>query len=76
VDPTDSDHPYNRFCRELSTNLALVHTLLAEHPPTGPCRGCRLPGPDPAPEAPCSVRRLALLALSLRLHADADEVAR
>ena len=77
MDPTDSDHPYNTFARELGTNnLPLVHRLLAEHPPTGPCFGCALPGPQGVPPSPCSIRSLALTALSIRLHADADEVAR
>lgn len=71
-DPIDHTAAWQSFAAELATMPQLVTRLLAEHPPTGPCRGCRLPGPDPAPAAPCSVRRLALAALNIRLHADAD----
>lgn len=60
----------------LTNKLPLVNTLLREHPAEGSCFGCALPGPQGVPPAPCSIRRLALAALSIRLQADADEVTR
>jgi len=66
TNPTDPDHPFTRFAGELSNALPLIHRLLADHPPTGPCTGCRLPGPQGAPSAPCGVRNVAALALSIR----------
>ena len=63
---TAADDPFTTFAAELSRNLPLITRLLAEHPPTGPCTGCRLPGPQGAPTAPCGVRNVAVLALSIR----------
>jgi hypothetical protein len=50
----------------LSRNLPLINCLLAEHPPTGSCTGYQLPDPQGAPAAPCGVRNVAVLALSIR----------
>ena len=72
MQPTVPDDPFTAFAVELGHNLPLVRRLLAEHPATGPCTGCRLPGPTGAPPAPCGVRNVAKLALSLRLRAEAD----
>ena len=41
---TSDDHPFSMFAAELSRNLPLITTLLREHPATGDCTGCRLPG--------------------------------
>ena len=62
--PTDA---FTEFAVELSRNLGMIRALLAAHPDSGPCHGCMLPGATPAPAAPCSVRKLAMLALSIRL---------
>jgi hypothetical protein len=62
---TDAD-PFTAFAAELSRNLPLITRLLAEHPASGPCTGCRLPGPQGAPSAPCGVRNVAALALTIR----------
>ncbi len=65
----DRIDPFTSFAAELSTNLPLIIRLLAEHPAEGPCTGCRLPGPQGAPAAPCGVRNVATLALSIRAAA-------
>jgi hypothetical protein len=65
--PTVADDPFSTFAEELSRNLPLITRLLAEHPAEGPCTGCRLPGPTGAPQAPCAVRTVALLALQIRV---------
>jgi hypothetical protein len=61
-----ADDPFSTFAAELAHNLPLIQKLLAEHPASGPCTGCRLPGPQGAPAAPCGVRNVAVLALSIR----------
>ncbi len=65
----DRIDPFTSFAAELSTNLPLITRLLAEYPAHGPCTGCRLPGPQGAPAAPCGVRNVATLALSIRAAA-------
>ncbi len=67
--PTAADDPFTTFAAELSHNLPLIRRLLAEHPASGPCTGCRLPGPQGAPAAPCGVRQVAALALKIRATA-------
>jgi hypothetical protein len=64
--PTADLDPFTSFAAELSRNLPLITRLLAEHAASGPCHGCRLPGPQGAPAAPCGVRNVAVLALSIR----------
>ncbi|MDT7581788.1 MAG: hypothetical protein QOK35_3052 [Pseudonocardiales bacterium] len=70
--PTD-DHPFSTFAAELSRNLAPVTRLLAEHPATGDCTGCRLPGARVAVKAPCGVRAVAALALTIRAAEEAQQ---
>ena len=66
------DHPFSTFAAELSRNLQLVTRLLAEHPATGDCTGCRLPGARVAVKAPCGVRAVAALALAIRASDEAQ----
>jgi len=66
VDRTAADDPFSTFAAELSHNLPLITRLLAEHPPEGLCTGCVLPGAKTAQVAPCGVRNVAALALSIR----------
>jgi hypothetical protein len=70
--PTD-DHPFSMFAAELSRNLALVTRLLAEHPATGDCTGCRLPGARVAVKAPCGVHAVAALALAIRAAEESQQ---
>lgn len=65
-----SHDPFSDFAAELSRDLPLITRLLAEHPADGPCTGCRLPGAGPAIVAPCGVRNVATLALSIRAAAE------
>ena len=65
------DHPFSMFAAELSHNLPLIMTLLREHPATGDCTGCRLPGAGVAIPAPCGVRAVAALALAIRAAKEA-----
>ena len=69
MDDRTAHDPFSRFAAELSHNLPLITRLLAEHPAHGPCTGCRLPGPQGTPAAPCGVRNVATLALSIRAAA-------
>ena len=64
--PTAPEDPFSTFAAELSRNLPLITRLLAEHPATGLCYGCRLPGSRAVPNAPCGVHNVAVLALSIR----------
>ena len=66
------DHPFSMFAEELSRNLPLITTLLREHPATGDCTGCRLPGAGVAIPAPCGVRAVATLALAIRTAKEAQ----
>src|SRR5689334_8327463 len=59
------------FATELSNNLGLVSTLLNEHPADGPgCPACASSTGRPPVPAPCGVRSVATLALSIRCHAE------
>ena len=50
---------YERFVVELARHPGMIDRLLATHPQTGGCSGCRLPGAQVAITAPCSIRTLA-----------------
>ena len=63
-EPTD---PFTQLAREMATMPELIQTLLVTHPATdGRCPGCPVPHGRPPIVAPCSIRSLALLALSYR----------
>jgi hypothetical protein len=64
--------PFTRFATQLSRDLPLITTLLAQHPAEGVCTGCRLPGAERGISAPCGVRNVATLALSIRAAERAD----
>jgi hypothetical protein len=64
------DDPFTRFAIELSRDLPLITTLLAQHPAEGPCAGCRLLGAGGRVSAPCGVRSVATLALAIRAAAE------
>ena len=64
------DDPFTRFAVQLSRDLPLITTLLAQHPAEGVCTGCRLPGAKRGMSAPCGVRNVATLALSIRTAAE------
>lgn len=61
-----ADDPFTRFAAELSRSLPMITRLLTTHPREGDCHGCRLPSPQRSIQAPCSVRKVAVLALSFR----------
>ena len=61
-----ADDPFTTFAAELSRNLPLITRLLVEHPAEGRCHGCRLPGSQGVPPAPCGVHNVAALALTIR----------
>ena len=67
-----ADDPFSTFAAELSRDLQLVTRLLADHPATGDCTGCRLPGAGVAIKAPCGVRAVAALALAIRAAEEAQ----
>jgi hypothetical protein len=52
----------------LSANPTLYRQLLREHPETGDCTGCMLPGSHKTTAAPCSIRTLAEMARDFRLR--------
>ena len=60
------DTPFEDVARELSTRPDLVAQLLADHPTAGVCPGCTTPGGRMVIDAPCPIRKLALLAARLR----------
>ena len=61
-DRTEED-PFTRLARYIGTDAPfLIGRLLDAHPAEGECYGCRVPGARPPMPAPCSIRRLALLA--------------
>ena len=66
------DHPFSTFAAELSRDPQLVIRLLAEHPASGDCTGCRLPGAGVAIPAPCGVRAVAALAMAIRTAEEAQ----
>lgn len=55
----DHGPAYDRFAAELARYPDMITRLLAAHPATGDCDGCRLPGAQLAIDAPCSIRALA-----------------
>lgn len=62
---TDTD-PFTKLARALSAWPDMIGRLLAQHPPTGHCTGCTVPGGRAVTEAPCSIRKLAQLAQLIR----------
>jgi hypothetical protein len=58
--------PYERLAAELSTNRPLTARLLLAHPADGVCPGCTVAGSQFVTTAPCSIRKLALLATEMR----------
>ena len=58
--------PFSTFAAELSHNLPLITVLLAEHPAEGNCTACRVPSSQVPIPAPCGVRNVAAMALSIR----------
>ena len=68
-DPTGDD-PFTCFAVELSQDMPLITTLLAQHPAAGVCTGCRVPGAGRLITAPCGVRTVATLALSIRTNSE------
>ena len=49
----DRTDTFTLFATELARNPELIDRLLAEHPPDGPCTGCRLRPPHHPHRARC-----------------------
>jgi hypothetical protein len=61
--------PFEDLARELSSRPDLVARLLADHPAgthVGICPGCTTRGGRMVIDAPCPIRKLALMAAQMR----------
>ena len=63
---TVPNSPFEDLARELATRPDLVARLLAGHHADGICPGCTTPGGRMVIEAPCPIRKLALMAAQMR----------
>jgi hypothetical protein len=66
--------PYERLAGALAEWPALIHRLLAQHPPTGICPACTTPGGRTVVEAPCAPRWLAERAEVIRRAYNGAEI--